>query len=203
MNPECPFVWALSYAFSSSFLQPAEPQAPSSSATSLFSGKSPVTTLLECMHKLGNSCEFRLLSKEGPAHDPKYVYVFCMVSPVEVFPRVGKTLPTAASEIRSLFAVCSLLLRSGKGPPRPGCCPEAESGMRSLREGGLGRVTMWALWKTQRFRAWACLSSSLPEGSVHTIVQKLHGPCMTVFTCQETLGGRSWTGGGVIYPRPE
>lgn len=42
------------------------------------------------MHKLGNSCEFRLLSKEGPAHDPKYVS--CVVYLVEVSPKVGKIL---------------------------------------------------------------------------------------------------------------
>lgn len=59
------------------------------------------------MHKLGNSCEFRLLSKEGPAHDPKYVYAFCVVSSVEVFPKVGKTFPTAASEMRRLSPVVS------------------------------------------------------------------------------------------------
>lgn len=45
------------------------------------------------MHKLGNSCEFRLLSKEGPAHDPKYVS--CVVCLVEVSPKVGKILTAA------------------------------------------------------------------------------------------------------------
>lgn len=68
----------------SSFFQAAESQTSSSLTTPLLSGKSPVTTLLECMHKLGNSCEFRLLSKEGPAHDPKYV--LCVLSIVEVSP---------------------------------------------------------------------------------------------------------------------
>lgn len=51
----------------------AESQLTTPSATSFFSGKNPVTTLLECVHKLGSSCEFRLLSREGPAHDPKYI----------------------------------------------------------------------------------------------------------------------------------
>lgn len=51
----------------------AESQTTTPSATSFLSGKNPVTTLLECVHKLGSSCEFRLLSREGPAHDPKYI----------------------------------------------------------------------------------------------------------------------------------
>lgn len=52
--------------------QTAEPQ-PAAPPAAAFSGKNPVTTLLECVHKLGSSCEFRLISREGPAHDPKYI----------------------------------------------------------------------------------------------------------------------------------
>uniref|UniRef100_A0A8C9KSF2 Adenosine deaminase RNA specific n=1 Tax=Panthera tigris altaica TaxID=74533 RepID=A0A8C9KSF2_PANTA len=55
-----------------------ESQPSATSATPFFSGKNPVTTLLECVHKLGSSCEFRLLSREGPAHDPKYIAVSCV-----------------------------------------------------------------------------------------------------------------------------
>lgn len=54
--------------------QTAEPQ-PAAPPAAAFSGKNPVTTLLECVHKLGSSCEFRLISREGPAHDPKYILV--------------------------------------------------------------------------------------------------------------------------------
>lgn len=66
----------------------AESQSTTPSATSFFSGKNPVTTLLECVHKLGSSCEFRLLSREGPAHDPKFQYCVAMGS---------HTFPTASA----------------------------------------------------------------------------------------------------------
>ncbi|XP_052035952.1 double-stranded RNA-specific adenosine deaminase isoform X3 [Apodemus sylvaticus] len=86
--------------------KPAEPQAPSSSATSLFSGKSPVTTLLECMHKLGNSCEFRLLSKEGPAHDPKFQY--CVAVGAQTFPTVSAPSKKVAKQMAAEEAMKAL-----------------------------------------------------------------------------------------------
>lgn len=68
------FLFVFCFCFSvSHLLQTAESQTTTPSATSFLSGKNPVTTLLECVHKLGSSCEFRLLSREGPAHDPKYI----------------------------------------------------------------------------------------------------------------------------------
>ncbi|XP_021051513.1 double-stranded RNA-specific adenosine deaminase isoform X1 [Mus pahari] len=86
--------------------KPAEAQAPSSSATSLFSGKSPVTTLLECMHKLGNSCEFRLLSKEGPAHDPKFQY--CVAVGAQTFPTVSAPSKKVAKQMAAEEAMKAL-----------------------------------------------------------------------------------------------
>ncbi|XP_028608944.1 double-stranded RNA-specific adenosine deaminase isoform X3 [Grammomys surdaster] len=86
--------------------KPAESQAPSSSATSLFSGKSPVTTLLECMHKLGNSCEFRLLSKEGPAHDPKFQY--CVAVGAQTFPTVSAPSKKVAKQMAAEEAMKAL-----------------------------------------------------------------------------------------------
>ncbi|XP_020021808.2 double-stranded RNA-specific adenosine deaminase isoform X2 [Castor canadensis] len=83
-----------------------EPQAPTPSATSLFSGKSPVTTLLECMHKLGNSCEFRLLSKEGPAHDPKFQY--CVAVGAQTFPTVSAPSKKVAKQMAAEEAMKAL-----------------------------------------------------------------------------------------------
>nr|XP_004667281.2 double-stranded RNA-specific adenosine deaminase isoform X1 [Jaculus jaculus] len=84
----------------------AESQPPASSATSLFSGKSPVTTLLECMHKLGNSCEFRLLSKEGPAHDPKFQY--CVAVGAQTFPPVSAPSKKVAKQMAAEEAMKAL-----------------------------------------------------------------------------------------------
>ncbi|XP_010642230.1 double-stranded RNA-specific adenosine deaminase isoform X3 [Fukomys damarensis] len=84
----------------------AEPQPPTPSASSLFSGKSPVTTLLECMHKLGNSCEFRLLSKEGPAHDPKFQY--CVAVGAQTFPTVSAPSKKVAKQMAAEEAMKAL-----------------------------------------------------------------------------------------------
>ncbi|XP_050022386.1 double-stranded RNA-specific adenosine deaminase isoform X2 [Alexandromys fortis] len=84
----------------------AESQTSSSSATPLLSGKSPVTTLLECMHKLGNSCEFRLLSKEGPAHDPKFQY--CVAVGAQTFPTVSAPSKKVAKQMAAEEAMKAL-----------------------------------------------------------------------------------------------
>uniref|UniRef100_H0V5I6 Double-stranded RNA-specific adenosine deaminase n=1 Tax=Cavia porcellus TaxID=10141 RepID=H0V5I6_CAVPO len=87
-------------------LEKTEPQPPTHSASSLFSGKSPVTTLLECMHKLGNSCEFRLLSKEGPAHDPKFQY--CVAVGAQTFPTVSAPSKKVAKQMAAEEAMKAL-----------------------------------------------------------------------------------------------
>ncbi|XP_058516336.1 double-stranded RNA-specific adenosine deaminase isoform X1 [Ochotona princeps] len=84
----------------------AEPQPSAPSAVSLFSGKSPVTALLECMHKLGNSCEFRLLSKEGPAHDPKFQY--CVAVGSQTFPAVSAPSKKVAKQMAAEEAMKAL-----------------------------------------------------------------------------------------------
>ncbi|XP_063480873.1 double-stranded RNA-specific adenosine deaminase isoform X4 [Symphalangus syndactylus] len=84
----------------------AESQIPTPSATSFFSGKSPVTTLLECMHKLGNSCEFRLLSKEGPAHEPKFQY--CVAVGAQTFPSVSAPSKKVAKQMAAEEAMKAL-----------------------------------------------------------------------------------------------
>ncbi|KAB1260656.1 Double-stranded RNA-specific adenosine deaminase [Camelus dromedarius] len=85
----------------------AESQTTTPSATSFLSGKNPVTTLLECVHKLGSSCEFRLLSREGPAHDPKYIscimFQYCPGSTnTESFDNLESVMPNKVRRIGEL-----------------------------------------------------------------------------------------------------
>ncbi|XP_053460194.1 double-stranded RNA-specific adenosine deaminase isoform X3 [Nycticebus coucang] len=84
----------------------AEPQPATPSAAPLFPGKSPVTALLECVHKLGSSCEFRLLSKEGPAHDPKFQY--CVAVGAQTFPTVSAPSKKVAKQMAAEEAIKAL-----------------------------------------------------------------------------------------------
>lgn len=116
---------------SSRSLQTAEPQ-PAAPPAAAFSGKNPVTTLLECVHKLGSSCEFRLISREGPAHDPKYILASRISA--EVASR-ERHVPLAAPGTQTLSrSSCSRLQRGQRGPCGPGCCScGRESGSRTPR----------------------------------------------------------------------
>ncbi|XP_036297551.1 double-stranded RNA-specific adenosine deaminase isoform X2 [Pipistrellus kuhlii] len=82
----------------------SEPTTPS--AASFLSGKNPVSTLLECVHKLGSSCEFRLLSREGPAHDPKFQY--CVAMGNHTFPTVSAPSKKAAKQMAAEEAMKAL-----------------------------------------------------------------------------------------------
>uniref|UniRef100_A0A4W2FET1 Double-stranded RNA-specific adenosine deaminase n=2 Tax=Laurasiatheria TaxID=314145 RepID=A0A4W2FET1_BOBOX len=84
----------------------AESQTATPSATSFLSGKNPVTTLLECVHKLGSSCEFRLLSREGPAHDPKFQY--CVAMGTHTFPTASAPSKKAAKQMAAEEAMKAL-----------------------------------------------------------------------------------------------
>nr|XP_010952278.1 double-stranded RNA-specific adenosine deaminase isoform X2 [Camelus bactrianus] len=84
----------------------AESQTTTPSATSFLSGKNPVTTLLECVHKLGSSCEFRLLSREGPAHDPKFQY--CVAMGTHTFPTASAPSKKAAKQMAAEEAMKAL-----------------------------------------------------------------------------------------------
>uniref|UniRef100_G3TIV1 Double-stranded RNA-specific adenosine deaminase n=1 Tax=Loxodonta africana TaxID=9785 RepID=G3TIV1_LOXAF len=84
----------------------AESQPTTPSATSFFSGKNPVTTLLECVHKLGSSCEFRLLSREGPAHDPKFQY--CVAMGPHTFPTASAPSKKVAKQMAAEEAMKAL-----------------------------------------------------------------------------------------------
>ncbi|XP_004403110.1 PREDICTED: double-stranded RNA-specific adenosine deaminase [Odobenus rosmarus divergens] len=84
----------------------AESQPSTPSAASLFSGKNPVTTLLECVHKLGSSCEFRLLSREGPAHDPKFQY--CVAMGAHTFPTASAPSKKVAKQMAAEEAMKAL-----------------------------------------------------------------------------------------------
>ncbi|KAM5200937.1 LOW QUALITY PROTEIN: double-stranded RNA-specific adenosine deaminase [Hipposideros larvatus] len=86
--------------------QTAESQLTTPSATSFFSGKNPVTTLLECVQKLGSSCEFRLLSREGPAHDPKFQY--CVAMGAHTFPTASAPSKKAAKQMAAEEAMKAL-----------------------------------------------------------------------------------------------
>ncbi|XP_046948631.1 double-stranded RNA-specific adenosine deaminase isoform X4 [Lynx rufus] len=83
-----------------------ESQPSATSATPFFSGKNPVTTLLECVHKLGSSCEFRLLSREGPAHDPKFQY--CVAMGAHTFPTASAPSKKAAKQMAAEEAMKAL-----------------------------------------------------------------------------------------------
>ncbi|XP_015427220.1 PREDICTED: double-stranded RNA-specific adenosine deaminase isoform X5 [Myotis davidii] len=93
-----------------SFEKEAEKTAESPSTTppapSFLSGKNPVSTLLECVHKLGSSCEFRLLSREGPAHDPKFQY--CVAMGNHTFPTVSAPSKKAAKQMAAEEAMKAL-----------------------------------------------------------------------------------------------
>ncbi|XP_036198407.1 double-stranded RNA-specific adenosine deaminase isoform X1 [Myotis myotis] len=84
----------------------AESPSTTPSATSFLSGKNPVSTLLECVHKLGSSCEFRLLSREGPAHDPKFQY--CVAMGNHTFPTVSAPSKKAAKQMAAEEAMKAL-----------------------------------------------------------------------------------------------
>ncbi|KAF3822908.1 hypothetical protein GH733_010344, partial [Mirounga leonina] len=90
----------------------AESQPSTPSAASLFSGKNPVTTLLECVHKLGSSCEFRLLSREGPAHDPKYIscvmFQYCVAMGAHTFPTASAPSKKVAKQMAAEEAMKAL-----------------------------------------------------------------------------------------------
>ncbi|KAM6217181.1 double-stranded RNA-specific adenosine deaminase [Rhynchocyon petersi] len=83
-----------------------ETQPTTTSSIPLISGKSPVTTLLECVHKLGSSCEFRLLSREGPAHEPKYQY--CVAVGPHTFPTVSAPSKKVAKQMAAEEAMKAL-----------------------------------------------------------------------------------------------
>ncbi|XP_023496849.1 double-stranded RNA-specific adenosine deaminase isoform X4 [Equus przewalskii] len=93
----------------------AESQPTTPSATSFFSGKNPVTTLLECVHKLGSSCEFRLLSREGPAHDPKFQY--CVAMGTHTFPTASAPSKKVAKQMAAEEAMKALHEEAANSTP--------------------------------------------------------------------------------------
>ncbi|KAM5256000.1 double-stranded RNA-specific adenosine deaminase isoform 2-T2 [Ctenodactylus gundi] len=121
--------------------QTAELQSSTPSASSLFSGKSPVTTLLECMHKLGNSCEFRLLSKEGPAHDPKFQY--CVAVGAQTFPTVSAPSKKAAKQMAAEEAMRALHEEAANAMDNQsgGTTTESLDNMESATPNSIGRIS--------------------------------------------------------------
>ncbi|XP_060109479.1 double-stranded RNA-specific adenosine deaminase [Heteronotia binoei] len=83
-----------------------EPEASSTPQGNAVSGKNPVSALMEYAQKLGNVCEFQLLSQEGPPHDPKFKY--CVKVGSSVFPAVVSNSKKGAKQMAAEIAMKSL-----------------------------------------------------------------------------------------------
>ncbi|XP_072503216.1 double-stranded RNA-specific adenosine deaminase isoform X2 [Notamacropus eugenii] len=96
--------------------KPSAPEPESSSITppSLFLGKNPISILMEHVQKSGSSCEFLLLSQEGPAHDPKFKYCVRMGS--HTFPTMIANSKKAAKQMAAEVAVKALYGDAGLNP---------------------------------------------------------------------------------------
>ncbi|XP_074837119.1 double-stranded RNA-specific adenosine deaminase [Carettochelys insculpta] len=81
-----------------------EPEPPSAAAQlNLSSGKNPISILMEYAQKSGSTCEFKLLSQEGPPHDPKFKY--CVKVSEETFPAVVANSKKGAKQMAAEVAV--------------------------------------------------------------------------------------------------
>lgn len=74
---------------------------------SLVGGKNPISVLMEHSQKMGNMCEFQLLSQEGPPHDPKFTY--CVKMGELCFPSVIANSKKIAKQLAAEAAVKQLL----------------------------------------------------------------------------------------------
>uniref|UniRef100_A0ABM5F4N5 Double-stranded RNA-specific adenosine deaminase isoform X4 n=1 Tax=Pogona vitticeps TaxID=103695 RepID=A0ABM5F4N5_9SAUR len=110
---------------------------PSSTTPSLnFSGKNPVSALMEYAQKSGSVCEFQLLSQEGPPHDPKFKY--CVKVGERVFPTVVSNSKKGAKQMAAEAAMKGLSGDSSTVTPEQTEAPEDQplemSGITSLDE---------------------------------------------------------------------
>lgn len=81
-----------------------EPEPPSAVAQlNLSSGKNPISILMEYGQKSGSTCEFQLLSQEGPPHDPKFKY--CVKVGEQTFPAVVANSKKGAKQMAAEVAV--------------------------------------------------------------------------------------------------
>ncbi|XP_039219232.1 double-stranded RNA-specific adenosine deaminase isoform X1 [Crotalus tigris] len=89
----------------------AEPTAPQ---LGLLGGKNPISALMEYAQKLGSVCEFKLLSQEGPPHDPKFRY--CVKVGEQIFPAVVSSSKKGAKQMAAEAAMKGL---TGETIPSP------------------------------------------------------------------------------------
>ncbi|NWH88295.1 DSRAD deaminase, partial [Aegithalos caudatus] len=90
-----------------------EPELSSAAAhLNLLPGKHPISILMEYGQKSGNIIEFRLLSQEGPPHDPRFSY--CVKMGDQIFPAVVGNSKKGAKQMAAEVAVKIL---SGESVP--------------------------------------------------------------------------------------
>ncbi|XP_036611871.1 double-stranded RNA-specific adenosine deaminase isoform X2 [Trichosurus vulpecula] len=85
---------------------PPEPESSSVGSSSVLFGKNPISVLMEHVQKSGSSCEFLLISQEGPAHDPKFKY--CVKLGGQTFPTMMANSKKAAKQMAAEVAVKTL-----------------------------------------------------------------------------------------------
>ncbi|KAM5129887.1 double-stranded RNA-specific adenosine deaminase isoform 2-T2 [Mantella aurantiaca] len=85
----------------------------------LIGGKNPISVLMEHSQKMGDVCEFQLISQEGPPHDPKFTY--CVKMGDRSYPLVVANSKKMAKQLSAEAAVKQLLgenaLQTDKSDP--------------------------------------------------------------------------------------
>ncbi|XP_020847301.1 double-stranded RNA-specific adenosine deaminase isoform X2 [Phascolarctos cinereus] len=119
--------------------EPEKPSAPEPepspiSPSSILFGKNPISVLMEHVQKSGSTCEFLLLSQEGPAHDPKFKYCVRMGS--QTFPTMIANSKKAAKQMAAEVAVKALCGNPSLNPWTKQPCIDYFSDPASF--GGLG-----------------------------------------------------------------
>ncbi|XP_070622125.1 LOW QUALITY PROTEIN: double-stranded RNA-specific adenosine deaminase [Erythrolamprus reginae] len=93
----------------------ADPEVlPTSPPLNLLGGKNPISALMEYAQKLGSVCEFKLLSQEGPPHDPKFRY--CVKVGERIFPAVVSNSKKGAKQMAAEAAMKGLTGETTSSP---------------------------------------------------------------------------------------
>uniref|UniRef100_A0A8C5SVU4 Adenosine deaminase RNA specific n=1 Tax=Laticauda laticaudata TaxID=8630 RepID=A0A8C5SVU4_LATLA len=96
-------------------LSPAVPQL------NFLCGKNPISALMEYAQKVGSVCEFKMLSQEGPPHDPKFRY--CVKLGERVFPAVASNSKKGAKQTAAEVAMKGLMGDPAYTPVPISLCP--------------------------------------------------------------------------------
>ncbi|XP_026580130.1 double-stranded RNA-specific adenosine deaminase-like isoform X1 [Pseudonaja textilis] len=96
-------------------LSPAVPQL------NFLCGKNPISALMEYAQKVGSVCEFKMLSQEGPPHDPKFRY--CVKLGERVFPAVAANSKKGAKQTAAEVAMKGLMGDPAYTPVPISLCP--------------------------------------------------------------------------------